>query len=89
MTAFFSGVTKESLNRALPLINASGATFSTSLADIVRHVVNPVTQFRAGPAVALTAFGHSPDDLDLRFFLRLPVPSGWHSARQTSCTAPG
>ena len=46
--------------------------FTQPLGHMFAHVVNHGTQFRAEAAVALTAFGHSPGDIDLIFYLRSP-----------------
>ena len=67
VTAFFAAMTGDELDRKV--IHGGGAR-STPLSQIVLHVINHGTQFRGEAAVALTAFGHSPGDLDLIFFLR-------------------
>ena len=47
-----------------------GVPHSNVLWQLLAHVVNHGTQFRAEVAVALTVEGHSPGDLDLLLFMR-------------------
>lgn len=51
--------------------NTRGQYLQTPLWQVLLHLVNHGTQFRAEAAVALTAFGASPGDLDLILYLRL------------------
>jgi uncharacterized damage-inducible protein DinB len=67
---FFSALTADSLDRPVSYRTTAGAPFSQPLWEGLFHVVNHGTQFRAEAAVGLTAFGHSPGDLDLILFLR-------------------
>jgi uncharacterized damage-inducible protein DinB len=46
-----------------------GIVSETPLWQILLHVVNHGTQFRAEAAIVLTGAGHSPGDLDLMAYL--------------------
>ncbi len=70
MRAYLEGRTEEDFGAMVEYKRTSGAAYSTPLWQILSHVINHGTQFRAEAAVALTAYGCSPGDLDLIYYLR-------------------
>ncbi|MPZ48257.1 MAG: hypothetical protein GEU75_02910 [Dehalococcoidia bacterium] len=67
---FLAGLGDEDIGRLVTYRTMGGETYTQPLGHMLAHVVNHGTQFRAEAAVALTAMGHSPGDLDLIFYLR-------------------
>ncbi|MDA1061624.1 MAG: DinB family protein [Chloroflexi bacterium] len=49
-----------------------GTKFGMALSSMMLHVANHGTQHRSEVAVQLTAFGHSPGDLDLLYYVWQP-----------------
>jgi len=70
MRSYLASLTDERLSQAVEYKTTKGVPFSNTLWQLLAHVVNHGTQFRAEAAVALTAEGHSPGDLDLLLYLR-------------------
>jgi uncharacterized damage-inducible protein DinB len=69
-TAFLALLSDEDLARKVTYRTMRGEEFSNTLGFMLAHVVNHGSQFRAEAAVALTALGHSPGDIDLSIYLR-------------------
>jgi len=70
MRAFVASLTDEQLAHTIDYKTTKGAPHTDILWQLLAHVVNHGTQFRSEAAVALTAAGHSPGDLDLLLFMR-------------------
>jgi len=70
MRSYIDALSQEDLLHPLEYHNTKGVGFSNVLWRILVHVVNHGTQHRAESAAALTAFGHSPGDVDFILFLR-------------------
>lgn len=70
LLAYVDGLTDEDVSATREYTNTRGEHFAHPLFQALAHVVNHGTQFRGEAAVALTALGHSPGDLDLLAFLR-------------------
>jgi uncharacterized damage-inducible protein DinB len=70
MRSFLASLTAEQLSQTIEYKTTKGMPFSNTLWQLLAHVVNHGTQFRAEAAIALTVEGHSPGDLDLLLYLR-------------------
>ena len=78
MRAYLAGLTDDDINGTVRYKTTKRVSHQNPLWHLLAHVVNHGTQFRGEAAVALTAYGQSPGDLDLIFFLRampaIPAP---------------
>jgi uncharacterized damage-inducible protein DinB len=68
MRTFLSTLRDEDLQRVIASTNTRGHQRTGVLWQLLMHVVNHGTQHRSEAAAILTALGHSPGDLDMRFF---------------------
>ena len=67
---FSSALTDETVSTTVAYDDQYGNPNEQPLSQLIAHLVNHGTQFRAEAAVRLTELGFSPGDLDLSIFLR-------------------
>ena len=70
LTTFVTALTDADLVRTIEYRTTQGDPHRDPLFELLAHVVNHGTQFRGEAAVALTALGCSPGNLDLLGYLR-------------------
>jgi uncharacterized damage-inducible protein DinB len=70
MRSDLGGLQEGQLDRTVRYSTTKGVPYENILWNLLVHVVNHGTQFRAEAAVALTAYGQSPGDLDLLLYFR-------------------
>jgi uncharacterized damage-inducible protein DinB len=70
MRAYIASLNNASLSRVVQYKTTRGVQTENVLGQLLYHLVNHGTQFRAEAGVALTSQGHSPGDIDLLLYLR-------------------
>ena len=70
MRPYLNALTDEALSQTVHYQTTTGMPYENVCWHLLAHVVNHGTQFRAEAAVALTAYGQSPGDLDLLRYFR-------------------
>jgi uncharacterized damage-inducible protein DinB len=78
---FVAGLTDADTEQVYSFDLPDGRTWSMTLWGMMLHVINHGTQHRSEVAAMLTAFGHSPGDLDLLYFLQRPLDATAGQAR--------
>jgi uncharacterized damage-inducible protein DinB len=68
--AYLDGLSDADLGREVHYVTLKGVPYKTPLWQIWLHLVNHGTQCRSEAGVALTAWGCSPGDIDLIYYLR-------------------
>ncbi len=68
---FLAGLTDETLQQEFERLASNGVPMRLPLWQMMLHVANHGTQHRSEVAAMLSAFGHSPGDLDLVRYLAL------------------
>ncbi len=74
MRAYLNSLSDEALHQTVQYKTTKGVPFENVLWNLLAHVVNHGTQFRAEAGIALTAYGQSPGDLDLLLYFREKTP---------------
>jgi uncharacterized damage-inducible protein DinB len=70
MRAYLTALSAEAFDQTVHYKTTRGVPHENVLWNLLVHVVNHGTQFRSEAAVALTAYGQSPGDLDLLLYFR-------------------
>lgn len=70
MRAYLDSLTETVLMQPQAYQTTRGVAYENTLWQLLAHVFNHGTQCRSEAAVALTAYGQSPGDLDMLYFFR-------------------
>ncbi len=70
MRAQLEALSDERLMGLVHYRTTKGVPYEAVLWTLLAHLVNHGTQHRSEAGIALTAYGHSPGDLDMLFFFR-------------------